>query len=345
MTTLKDIAKLAGVSIASVSYVINGNKQLSEETTKRINEAIAQTNFSPHSLAKSLRMGKTLTIGVLVEDIRGMPIADIVNGIEESLEEHGYQMILSDLHMLEKLYNQYDQIVDYRSYINNSVQQMLRSHVDGIIYVGLHDRHIDNIINPINIPFVYAYSHGSKYDHYVSYNNIDGAMDAVNHLISHGHREIAVLAGHPDSFPTHQRMEGFITCLNNADLPIRDEYFFYGDWEYPSGYEQMKKILALPNRPTAIFVMNDLMAAGCINFAQASGLKIPHDLSIIGFDNREIASYLPVPLTTIQVPNREIGHESAKMLLELTTGSTVDQNAIILPCNLIERASVASITQ
>ena len=155
---------------------------------------------------------------------------------------------------------------------------------------------------PINIPFVYAYSHGSKQDHYVSYNNIDGAMDAVNYLINHGHREIAVLAGHPDSFPTHQRMEGFITSLCNADLPVRDEFLFYGDWEYPSGYEQMKNILALTNRPTAIFVMNDLMAAGCINSAQEAGLKIPRDLSIIGFDNREIASYLPVPLTTIQVP-------------------------------------------
>lgn len=345
MTTLKDIAKLAGVSVASVSYVINGKKELSEETTKRINDAIDQTNFAPHTLAKSLRMGKTLTIGVLVEDIRGMPIANIVNGVEENLEEHGYQMILNDLHMLEKLYNQYDQIAGYQDYINNSVKQMLRSHVDGIIYVGLHDRHIDNIIHPIEKPFVYAYSHGAKHDYYVSYNNIDGAMDAVNHLIHHGHREIAILAGHPDSFPTHERMKGFIASMNNAGFPVREGYIYYGDWEYESGYQQIKKILALPNRPTAVFVMNDLMAAGCINYALESGLKIPQDLSIIGFDNREIASYLPVPLTTIQVPNTKIGHESAKMLLALMQGRQVEQNCMILPCTLIERASVASLTK
>jgi LacI family transcriptional regulator len=344
MTTLKEVAKLAGVSVASVSYVINGKKQLSEETTKRINDAIIKTNFAPHTLAKSLRMGKTLTIGVLVEDIRGLPIADIVNGVEENLEEHGYQMILSDLHMLEKLYNQYDQIAGYQEYINNSVQQMLRSHVDGIIYVGLHDRHIDNIINPIEKPFVFAYSHGSKGDHYVTYNNIDGAIDATNYLINHGHREIAIIAGHPNSFPTHQRLEGFNTAMKNAGLPIRDEYICYGDWEYESGYEQIKKLLALANRPTAVFAMNDLMAAGCLNSAQAAGLKIPQDLSIIGFDNREIASYLPVPLTTIQVPNTKIGYESAKMLLSLTKERSVNQNHIILPCTLIERSSVASIT-
>jgi LacI family transcriptional regulator len=340
MTTLKDIAKLAGVSTAAVSYVINGTKELSEETTKRINDAIRETNYAPHSVAKSLRMGKTLTIGVIVEDIRGLPTADIVNGIEEHLEEQGYQMILSDLHMLEKLYNQYDQIVDYQEHINYNVSLMLRSHVEGIIYVGLHDRPINDIIDPIEKPFVFAYTHGSGHDYYVSYNNINSALNAVNHLISYGHRDIAVIAG-PDSFPTQQRMQGYYSAMKNAGLPIREDYIHYGDWEYESGYEEIKKLLALPKPPTAVFAMNDLMAAGCLNSAQASGLKIPQDLSIVGFDNREIARYLPVPLTTIQLPNREIGHESAKMLLTLMNAKEVEKQHIILPCSLIERASVA----
>lgn len=344
MTTLKDIAKIAGVSIASVSYVINGTKELSEETTKRINEAINQTSFSPHTLAKSLRMGKTLTVGVLVEDIRGLPIADIVNGVEESLEDQGYQMILNDLHMLEKLYNQYDQIGDYKDHINNSVKQMLRSQVDGIIYVGLHDRHIDNLINPIEKPFVYAYSHGSKLDHYVTYNNYNSAMDAVNYLIDHSHRNIAVIGGHPDSFPTQERMKGYLTSMTNAGLTVRDDYIYYGDWGYESGMELIKKLLALRNPPSAVFVMNDLMAAGCINTALKEKVRIPQDLSIIGFDNREIASYLPVPLTTIQLPNKEIGHISANMLLELTEGELVKMDHIILPCKLIERESVSTFT-
>jgi len=344
MTTLKDIAKLAGVSVASVSYVINGKKQLSEETTRRILDAINQTNFSPHTLAKSLRVGKTLTIGVLVEDIRGLPIADIVNGVEEYLDTSGYQMILNDLHMLEKLYNQYDRIEGFKEYINDRVQLLLRSHVDGIIYVGLHDRHIDYIINPIETPFVFAYSHGATQDHYVTYNNFDSAINATNYLINRGHRQIAVIAGHPDSFPTHERMKGFRSAVEAAGLHIDAPYIRYGDWEYESGYQLTRQLLALPDRPTAIFAMNDLMAAGCLNSAQEAGLKIPQDLSIIGFDNREIARYLPVPLTTIQLPNNEIGHESARMVLALAEGQAVDQNCVILPCRLIERASVASIT-
>jgi len=340
MATLKDVARLAGVSTASVSYVINGTKELSDETTQRIKDAIIQTNYVPHSLAKSLRMGKTLTIGVLVEDIRGLPIAAIVNGVEETLEEHGFQMILRDLHMLEKLYNQYDQILDYREYINDSVSLMLRSHVDGIIYVGLHDRHLNGIVDPIEKPFVYAYSHGSDKDHYVTYNNFKGTITAVNYLIDHGHKDIGVIAGHPDSFPTHQRMEGFHAAMEQAGLPVREEYIRYGDWEYTSGYQQIKCLLNLPTPPSAVFAMNDLMAAGCLNAAQEMGLKIPQDFSIIGFDNREIASYLPVPLTTIQLPTIEIGHQSAEMLLALIEGVDIENNGIILPCELIERDSV-----
>jgi len=285
-----------------------------------------------------------LTIGVLVEDIRGLPIAAIVNGVEESLEEHGFQMILKDLHMLEKLYNQYDQIVDYRDYINNSVSLMLRSHVDGIIYVGLHDRHLNGIIDPIEKPFVYAYSHGTDKDYYVTYNNIKGAITAVNFLINHGHSEIGIVAGHPDSFPTRQRMEGFRKAMKNAGLPVHENFIRYGDWEYTSGYKQIRELLTLPSPPTAVFAMNDLMAAGCLNAAHEMGLKIPQDFSIIGFDNREIASYLPVPLTTIQLPTTEIGHQSAEMILALTEGLAVEQNRIILPCELIERDSVAQLS-
>ena len=177
-----------------------------------LKKAIHKANYSPHSLAKSLRLGKTLIIGVLVEDIRGLPVADIVNGIEESLEQQGYQMILNDLHMLEKLYNQYDQITDYKEYINKNVQLMLRTHVDGVIYVGLHDRHIDHIINPINKPFVYAYSHGASHDYYVSYNNFDGAVDAVNYLIGHGHRDIAVIAGSSRFLSNPGTHEGLHFC-------------------------------------------------------------------------------------------------------------------------------------
>lgn len=340
MTTLKDIAKKAGVSVAAVSYVINGKKQLSEETTQRIMQAIDETNFSPHTLAKSLRLGKTLTIGVLVEDIRGLPIADIVNGVEEYLETNGYQMILNDLHMLEKLYNQYDQIEEFKQNINERVKLLLQSHVDGLLYVGLHDRHIDHIIDPIEIPFVIAYSHGTCTDHYVTYNNFDSAINATNYLIERGHKKVAVIAGHPDSFPTHERMKGFSSAMEKADLEIRQEYIAFGDWEYDSGYNITKQFLALPDPPSAIFAMNDLMAAGSINSALNSGLKVPENLSIIGFDNREIAHYLPVPLTTIQLPNREIGHESAKMVLSLVEHEELAENCIILPCSLIERSSV-----
>ncbi len=340
MATMKDVAKLAGVSTAAVSHVLNSTKQLSPETTRRILEAIKETQYVPHTVAKSLRMGKTLTIGVLVEDIRGLPVADIVNGIAECLEEHGYHMILNDLHMLEKLYNHYEHIIDYRETINSGIGFLLQTQVDGIIYVGLHDRHLDGIIDPIDKPLVYAYSHGANNDHYVTYDNTSGTLAAMNLLIQHGHRDIAVIAGHPNSFPTHRRMEGYRAVMKSNNLPIREEYICYGDWEYTSGYESAKKLLSLPNPPAAIFAMNDLMAAGCLNCARAMGLEIPRDLSIVGFDNREIARYLSVPLTTIKLPTSEIGYQSAKMLLSLQEEENGEQSRIILPCSLVVRDSV-----
>ena len=221
---------------------------------------------------------------------------------------------------------------------------MLRSHVDGIIYVGLHDRHIDYIINPISKPVVFAFSHGTSDDHYVTYNNYDSAVNATNYLIDRGHQDIALIAGHPNSFPTHERLKGFKSAIEKAGLQTRDEFIRFGDWEYDTGFQITRRLLSLPHRPSAIFAMNDLMATGCLNSAQEFGLQVPRDLSIIGFDNREISRYLPVPLTTIQLPNREIGHESARMLLALIDNIPIEQNSIILSCSLIERASVSSVT-
>lgn len=341
MATMKDVAKLAGVSTTAVSHVINGTKKLGDNTTQRILDAIKQTKYAPHTLAKSLRMGTTQTIGILVEDIRVLPITEIVNGIGECLEERGFQMLLSDLRMLEKLYNQFDHIHDYREFINQGIALMLHSHVDGIIYVGMHDRYLSSIIDPIDKPIVYAYSHGSSSDHYVTYDNIQGAVHAVKCLIYHGHHRIGLIAGHPNSFPTHQRMEGFYYAMKNAGIPVEDNYICYGDWEYASGYQNTKRLLTQSNPPTAIFAMNDLMAAGCLNAAHEAGLGVPYDLSIVGFDNREISRYLSVPLTTIQLPTVEIGYKSAQMILSLQDGNPVNQNRIILPCSLLERSSVA----
>jgi LacI family transcriptional regulator len=340
MATMRDVAQLAGVSTATVSHVVNGTKKLSPETTEKVLMAIAEANYTPNTLAKSLRSGQTHTIGVLVEDIRGLPVAGIVSGINETLSKSGYRMILHDLHLLEKLYNQYEQIGAYRQRINNGVALLQSSNVDGIIYVGMHDRHLDQLFDPLDRPLVFAYSHGTQTDTYVTYANLDSAFGMTNYLIGKGHKHIAVIAGHPHSYPTVMRLKGCQKAMDEAGLTLPNEYIRYGDWEYDSGYNRTKELLACEDRPTAIFAMNDLMAAGCIHALQEAGLGVPGDIAVVGFDNREIARYLQPPLTTVALPTAEIGVRSAKHILSLIQNPDVPPQREIIPCAIIERNSV-----
>ena len=340
MATMKEIADLAGVSTATVSHVVNGTKKLSPETTERVLMAIQQANYTPNTLAKSLRSGQTHTVGVLVEDIRGLPVPDIVSGISETLSKGGYRTLMFDLHLLEKLYNQYEQIVTYRDRINSGISVLLQAHVDGIIYVGMHDRHLDQLFDPLDRPMVFAYSHGTQQDTFVTYANCDSARAMTEHLIRKGHRRIAVIAGHPHSYPTVMRLRGFREAMEKAGLPCPDGYICYGDWEYDSGYKCTKTLLECAERPTAIFAMNDLMAAGCIHALQEAGLNVPGDIAVAGFDNREIARYLQPPLTTVALPTTEIGVRAAKHMLALIRNPGTPPQREIIPCSIIERDSV-----
>ena len=340
MATMRDVAELAGVSTATVSHVINGSKKLSAETTERVLRAISQVNYTPNTVAKSLRLGQTFTIGVLVEDIRGLPVAAIVSGISETLSKAGYKTIFHDLHLLEKLYNQYEQIGTYRERINEGVSLLKSSNVDGIIYVAMHDRHLDYLLDPMDTPLVYAYSHGTENDTYVTYSNKDSAADMIRYLLGKGHERIAVIAGHPHSYPTAQRLLGIQMAMQQAGLPLPAHYIRYGDWEYESGKKETQAILQIDPLPTAIFAMNDLMAAGCMAALQENGLRIPKDMAVAGFDNREIASYLQPPLTTIALPTPEIGVKAALHIMDMVHNPRPHPWREIIPCSIFERASV-----
>ena len=340
MATMRDVALLAGVSTATVSHVVNGSKKLSPETTERVLRAISQVNYTPNTLAKSLRMGQSRTVGVLVEDIRGLPVASIVSGISETLSKSGYKTILHDLHLLEKLYNQYEQIGTYRERINEGVTLLKSSNVDGIIYVAMHDRHLDYLLDPMDTPLVFAYSHGTEKDTYVTYSNRDSAADMTRYLLDHGHTRIGVIAGHPHSYLTGQRLLGIQMALQQAGLVLPAEYIRYGDWEYDSGRTQTQALLSLSPVPTAIFAMNDLMAAGCIAVLTERGIRVPQDMAVAGFDNREIASYLQPPLTTITLPTTEIGVRAALHIIDRINAPATLPMREIIHCAIVERSSV-----
>ena len=217
---------------------------------------------------------------------------------------------------------------------------LLSAHVDGIIYVGMHDRHLDYLFDPLDKPLVFAYSHGNQQDSFVSYDNQTASADMTRFLISKGHRRIAVIAGHPHSYPTGKRMNGYQQVMQEAGLPIPEGFIRYGDWEYDSGYRETQELLKLVNRPTAIFAMNDLMAAGAVHALNDASLKVPADIAVAGFDNREIAQYLQPPLTTVALPTREIGISAAAQILEHIRNPHMPPSRNIILCTILERSSV-----
>lgn len=340
MATMKQVAQLAGVSNATVSHVVNGTKQLSAATTRRVRQAMKELGYRPRRDMGGART-RLKAIGVLVEDMRCFPVPDVLCGIAEALEPAGYQILLHDLHLYEKLYNQYELIGAYREEVNQGVDALVEAGVSGVIYAAMHDRHLDGLLDKVPCPLVYAYSLGSADDFFVTYGNKEAAADVARHFIALGHRRIAVIAGHPHSFPAMKRLNGFQIALQEVGLAIPEGFLAYGNWEYSSGYEQMKRMLGLPQRPTAVFVMNDYMAAGALHALQDAGLEVPLDVSLVGFDHRDACDYLRPRLSTVDLPVREIGRQAAGMVKKLVAAPDTTPYSIILPCRLMERASVA----
>jgi LacI family transcriptional regulator len=195
----------------------------------------------------------------------------------------------------------------------------------------------------VDKPLVYAYARaGEKSGLFVTYDNRLSAAAITRCLIQKGHRRIAVIAGHRDSDPSRQRLEGFLETMDEAGLTVRPEYIRWGDWESPTAAAQTEALLSLDIAPTAIFAMNDTMAAGCYQAIRRHGLDIPQDVSVAGFDNREISAHLHPPLTTVSLPTREIGYESAKMLLDLMEEPKSGHESLVLPCSLCLRDSVGA---
>ncbi len=342
---MKEIAELANVSVATVSYVLSGKKNVSEQKRSRVLKAVSLTNYKLNTIAKSLRTSKTQIIGVLVEDICGLPVPEIVDGINQMLGNSGYQVLLNNLQLLGKLYNQYDQLSHYISVVNRGIQLLEDARVEGIIYIAMHDRRIEGIRQPAGMPMVFAYADSDDPASLsVTYDNVNSMRDITHHLIQQNHRRIALIAGHTASTATQARLAGYRAAMDDAGLHVPPEYIRWGDWEHHSGVEQAEALLGLTIPPTAIVAMNDVMAAGCYAVACRKGLRIPEDLSVVGFDNQIFAEYLYPSLTTVALPNKQIGQTAARHLLGKLEGIEDIPAKTTIPCNLMVRGSTKLLT-
>lgn len=349
MVTMNDVAKLAGVSIATVSNVINGTKKVSPDKERRVRDAISSLYYTPNTMAKFLRTNTNSIIGVIAEDIISYFAGNIIDGIADVCEQSGYVMNLCTLNLDRKIslineltYKEMEESEEFRSKIQRNLSILFSSKPSGLIYVATYPRDVRHILPELNIPVVYAYAHSKKTDFVVNQDDFQGSKMAVEHLIENGHKKIALLCGSLDTV-TYKRTLGAEAAMGEHNIMFNPNYRKMGSWLFEDGYNNCLELLSLPDPPTAIFSLSDVMAYGAIRACSERGVRIPEDISIHGFDGLYFSELATPSLTTTAPPFRDIGNTAAQTLINILEGILPSENEILLPCNHIIGDSVRNI--
>jgi len=302
MTTIKDVAKRAEVSITTVSHVINGTRYVSDALTQKVHEAMNALNYRPNSLARSLRSGRSRSIGLVIPDISNLFFAEISRKIEDNGFLHQYSVILC---------NTDDDPKKESAYIN----VLLEKQVDGIIFISSGSKGEGlNQIQQSKIPIVIADRDMKNINaDIVLVDNWAGGYEATNYLITLGHERIGCITGPSVVTPSALRVEGYKQALSEKNIPFASELVVSGDFRFEGGEKAMRQLIDLEERPTAVFVCNDMMALGAMRAINDANLAIPDDLSIIGFDNIPLSNTTVPSLSTTEQPVAEM----AKIVVDL----------------------------
>ncbi len=331
--TLKSIAEKLGVSVTTVSRVINGKSsryRISKETEELILNAAKELSYSPNQLARGLRLKRTNTIGYIIPDISNPFFASIAKSVEKSARKFGYSILLCD--------SEEDTDIE-----RSTLQLMLNRKVDGLIIspVGQEVSHLNYFIQK-NIPIVLLDRYFPDINiPFVTSDNYQGAFDAVNFLIENGHTRIACIQGLRNTSPNNDRVRGYIDAHIKNHLQV-DESLIVGDnFGEENGYIETKLLLKSGNLPTAIFSISNLISLGAVRAISEEGLKIPDDISMISFDDQPYSRFLSTPMTTVAQQNTQIGQIATKLLIDLIESNrTFEPKGIFLPTQMVIRESV-----
>jgi LacI family transcriptional regulator len=331
--TIKDIAKLAGVSHTTVSRALNNSPLISDETKEKIKTIARELNYTPNYNAKSLVLDRSYNIGLFFSTIHEGTSSsffyEVVRGVNQVVHRE-FKLIVSGI----------DDYVDFHS-INSK-------HFDGIIVMSQStkdDSFIYNILEK-NIPLV-VLNREIQDAPIINILSDDrkGAYKAVAHLIQRGHHKIAIIEGKQGFKSTQERKDGFFQALIDHNITITKDFIVEGKYDSESGYKAMKGLLSLSDIPTAVFCSNDDMAVGAMKAIAEQGLKIPDDISLMGFDDNVFSPFLSPALTTIKRPIEEISKEGAKKLLDLIRGRQIEREILYMNTELQIRESVGKMNE
>ncbi|HFD4025233.1 TPA: substrate-binding domain-containing protein [Vibrio parahaemolyticus] len=331
MATMKDIAKLAGVSTSTVSHVINKTRFVSEEISERVNNAAKELNYyAPSALARSLKVNRTKTIGMLVTTSTNPFFGEVVKGVERSCYHKGYSLILCNTEGDNERMRQ-------------SINTLLQKRVDGLILMcsSLEGERIDVFERYPDIPVVVMDWGPMLFtSDKIQDNSLRGGYLAAKYLIDCGHTEIGCITGPLIKHQAQMRYEGYKRAMNEAGLEFNANWIIESDFECEGGYQAFKKMAERGKLPSSIFVSNDMMAMGVINAANELGIKVPDDLSIIGYDDIHIAKFMSPSLTTIHQPKYRLGQAAVETLVRRLDDKSNEAQVVQLEPTLVIRNSV-----
>ena len=337
MATIKDVAKLAGVSTTTVSHVINKTRFVAEDTTKAVWDAIQALHYSPSAVARSLKVNTTKSIGMIVTTSEAPYFAEIIHAVEDQCYRQGYSLFLCNTQ-------------NNPEKIKNHVDMLAKKRVDGIL-VMCSEYKADSLdlLKGFNaIPMVVMdWGPLNPNTDRILDNSFEGGYLATKHLIDNGHKEIGVIAGNLEKTTARDRFNGFLEAMKEANLPVRQEWITEVDFEPEDGYECMNNLFRLEKLPTAIFCFNDVMALGAISAITERGLSVPNDISIIGYDNIHSSRFYAPPLTTIHQSKSRLGTQALNLLLERIQKEEKVSEPQILEFHpeLVPRKSVLNLNQ
>jgi LacI family transcriptional regulator len=337
--TIRHLARLSGVSIGTVSRALNGYADVGPETRARIQKLAREHHYTPAAAARSLVTQRSHVIGVFLETGEGHPdlqhpfFHEVLVGLKRAIGARGYDLLL------------FASERPGGGYGDHSFLMRCRHHsVGGAVLMGLDpvDGEVQRLVRS-GLPCVGVdVELAGPAATYVTSDNEQGAALAVRHLHDLGHRRIATIAGTPDTRPGGERLRGFVAELRALSLDCPDEYVVAGDFYLESGRQAAEALLDLPDPPTAVFAASDMMALGVLRAAAGRGLSIPGDLSLVGFDDMQLAAHVHPPLTTLRQDKLGLGAEAGAALLACIESGEETPPVVTLPVELIARASSAS---
>lgn len=335
MSTIRDVAARAGVSVATVSRVLNGETKVQPETEARVREAIAQLHYSPNLLGRNLRQGSTKKVLVLLNTISNQFYARVVRGIEECARREGYNVMIGMTHGDAK---------EEESYL-----RLLRTKlVDGAIMLTTERDGASLEQELSGLPVVQACEPREGFHTpSVSIDNESAAVEAVRYLASRGHRKIAFFGAAGVYGSSVKREEGYRRALRELGLPVREDWICNEGFSVNAGRRSAEQLLAggRESLPSAVFCISDAVAAGAIRTLIGAGLTVPGDISVMGFDNTQLSEVFLPSITTTKQPQYDIGFRAMELLLGRIHGETPAEESVVLPHEIIERDSVGTLDQ